>query len=371
MNNRKIPFNNLPLLPINFNFLNQKIVDQLIRTSNSLSVLSKSLEIIPNHDVFINNLIIDECKSSSEIENIVTTHDDLYKAISLNEKTSHQVKEVLNYRSALYKGLELIKSKPLSTNVFIEIVQEINQNQSGIRNTPGTVLKNNSGKVVYTPPEGEKVIRDLLKNLENYIHAADDLHPLLKIGVIHYQFEAIHPFYDGNGRAGRILNILYLVDKGLIPSPILYLSRYILDNKTNYYNGFERIRETNDWENWTIYFLKGIRETSEQVLNRLIKINKYIEKTEIIIREALPRKLDIKHMTNILYSQPYCKPKFLIGSMIKDRRTAMKHLNTLTKLGLLRKEKISNEYLYLNLPLVSCLKSENLDFNMKTILNNI
>lgn len=236
MNNRKIPFNNLPLLPINFNFLNQKIVDQLIRTSNSLSVLSKSLEIIPNHDVFINNLIIDECKSSSEIENIVTTHDDLYKAISLNEKTSHQVKEVLNYRSALYKGLELIKSKPLSTNVFIEIVQEINQNQSGIRNTPGTVLKNNSGKVVYTPPEGEKVIRDLLKNLENYIHAADDLHPLLKIGVIHYQFEAIHPFYDGNSRAGRILNILYLVDKGLIPSPILYLSRYILDNKTNYYN---------------------------------------------------------------------------------------------------------------------------------------
>ena len=228
MYNPNEPYNDLPLLPPKVELETKKVLKQAIAATRLLAELKGRANEIPNQSMLINAITLQEAKDSSEIENIVTTDDNLYQAFSANTNTTDaQTKEVLRYRQALWEGYNNLDKRPLSTNTFVSIVQTIKENNASIRKTTGTRITSNN-KTIYTPPEGEKVIRDLLKNLEDFIHSENGIDDLVRLAIMHYQFEAIHPFPDGNGRTGRVLNILYLVEKGLLDAPILYLSKYIL-----------------------------------------------------------------------------------------------------------------------------------------------
>lgn len=260
MYNPKKPYNELPLLPPKKDLETKKILKQTIQATRVLAELKGRADEIPNQSRLVNAITLQEAKDSSEIENIVTTQDSLFQAFSAKTNTvDAQTKEVLRYRHALWEGYRNLDKKPLSTNTFISIVQTIKETNIGIRNTPGTKITSN-GKTIYTPPEGEKLIRDLLKNLEDFLHAEDGLDDLIRLAVMHYQFEAIHPFPDGNGRTGRVLNILYLVEKNLIDAPILYLSKFIIENKNDYYKKLKAVTEKEDWEGWILFMLKAIEK---------------------------------------------------------------------------------------------------------------
>ncbi|MEZ5057024.1 MAG: Fic/DOC family N-terminal domain-containing protein [Saprospiraceae bacterium] len=248
--NPEIPFNSLPPLPPVMDVNTTAILKKTISASRALAELKGALNILPNPNLFIDTIQLQEAQASSAIENIITTQDELFKQ-SIAEKltTNPSIKEVLHYKDALWFGLNELKKKPLlTTNLFIKLVQIIKENSAGIRNTPGTQLKNPiTGKIVYTPPEGEEIIREKLKNLEDFIHNMDTIDPLIKMAIIHYQFEAIHPFFDGNGRTGRIILLIYLKFSGLLDFPALFLSRYIIENKSGYYEKLWQVTENSDW----------------------------------------------------------------------------------------------------------------------------
>ena len=249
--NRNIPYNDLPDLPPKAEVETVAILKATVRANKAVAELKISGHLIPNQSILIQALGLSEAKLSSEIENIVTTNDDLYKAFAdSNLSIDSQTKEVLHYKDALWYGFHAItqKNRLLTTPLFIELVQILKGSAQKIRSLPGTKLVNPLGETKYTPPEGEEVIRKKLSNLETFMHTDTSLDPLIKMAIMHYQFEAIHPFPDGNGRSGRILNILYLVDKQLLDIPILYLSQYIIANKSAYYNGLQQVTESNAWE---------------------------------------------------------------------------------------------------------------------------
>ena len=273
--------NKLSFLPPNIE-LSKNIYRQLVKSHKALAELKGFSETIPNKNILINSVLVNEAKDSSEIENIITTHDELFKAMSKENYKNPAAKEVVNYREALWYGYNKIKEKNLlSTNLIIKIQSIIEENNAGIRKLPGTALKNlNTGEVIYRPPSEEKRIIELMNNLELYINEdTDDLDPLIKLSIIHYQFESIHLFYDGNGRTGRIINVLYLVLKKLLDSPILYLSKFIIKNKNEYYRLFQEISENNNWEAWIIYNLNAVEETAANSLGILKNINFLIEET--------------------------------------------------------------------------------------------
>ena len=248
---RNQPYNDLPLLPPAMELETKAVLKQAIAANRVLANLRGLAAQIPNQGVLINSIVLQEARLSSEIENIVTTNDELYRAdADADGKSDPHTKEVLRYRQALNFGFRQLKERPLSTNLFIDIVRTIKQVDLGVRRVPNTALKNTLNEVVYTPPVGEAVIREKLANLEQFIHAQDGLDPLVKMAVMHYQFEAIHPFEDGNGRTGRIVNLLYLVEQGLLDIPVLFLSRYIIANKPGYYEGLRGVTERQDWECW-------------------------------------------------------------------------------------------------------------------------
>lgn len=293
--------------------------------------------------------MINEAKDSSEIENIITTHDDLYKAISYSSRATPEAKEVVNYRTALWFGYEKVKkSEMITTNMIIEIQSLIEKNNAGIRKLPGTVLKNDkTGETIYTPPSGEEEIRNLLSNLEKYINDDNDIDPLIKLAVIHYQFESIHPFYDGNGRTGRIINILYLVLKKLLDSPILYFSSYIILNKSDYYRLLQEIRVNKLWEDWINYILYGIEETSKKTLFLIKKINKEVEKMSSEIKQELP-KIYSKELINLLFYEFYTKIIYIEKGLSVSRKTAVNYLKLLEEKGFLFSEKVGKERIYQN-----------------------
>lgn len=244
------PYNDLPLLPPTQDIETKAILKKVISAGRALAELKGLGETIPNQAILVNSIILQEAKASSEVENIITTHDALFRAFTAQTgQINPATKEVLRYREALWEGFNILHKRPfLTTNLFIRIVQTIRANQAGIRNTPGTkVLNAATGEVVFTPPEGETLIREKLKNLEEYIHAEDRVDPLIKLALIHYQFEAIHPFTDGNGRTGRIVNILYLVSKGLLDLPVLYLSKHIIEQKSDYYRLLRSVTKDGEW----------------------------------------------------------------------------------------------------------------------------
>lgn len=345
---RSQPYNQLPLLPPATELETKAVLKQAIAANRVLANLRGLAAKIPNQGLLINSIVLQEARLSSEIENIVTTNDELYRAAADPDgKTDPHTKEVLRYREALNFGFRALKDRPLTTNLFIELVQLIKQTTIGIRAIPGTALKNDLGDVVYTPPVGEAVIRDKLSNLEQFIHANDDLDPLVKMAVMHYQFEAIHPFPDGNGRTGRILNLLYLVEKELLDIPVLLLSRYIIANRADYYLGLRQVTEEQDWENWLLFMLRAVESTARETYEQVERILALMESTrERVQQEA--EGIYSKDLIELIFRQPYTKITFVVEAGIAKRQTASRYLQTLATMGVLREQQIGREKYYIN-----------------------
>ena len=345
-----LPYNDLPDLPPNVEVETGATLKMAIRANKAMAELRISGHLIPNQAILVQALGLSEAKLSSEIENIVTTNDELYRAFA-DETTNIDAatKEVLLYKDALWHGYHAlsVKKRLLTTPLFVELVQILKNSGQGIRKIPGTKLVNASGKVMYTPPEGEEIIRNKLSHLEKFIYTDSTLDPLIQMALIHYQFEAIHPFLDGNGRTGRILNILFLIEKGLLDIPVLYLSRYIISNKTAYYNGLRKVTEENDWESWVLYILKGLEETAIATREQIVMIHRLIQDTAAAVRSKLPN-IYSKDLIEVLFRSPYCKIQFLEEAEIAKRQTASTYLKQLEEAGILRGLKSGRDIYYVN-----------------------
>ena len=356
---RKIPYNDLPLLPPEADIETKNILRKVISAGRALAQLNGVLQNLPNPTLFLDTIYLQEAKASSEVENIITTNDELYKSLVADRKVEDSAtKEVLSYKEALWLGLEELKTKPfITTNLCIKIVQRIKQNTAAIRVTPGTTLSTPQGDVIYTPPSGETVIREKLANLEKFINEENGIDPLIKMALMHYQFEAIHPFADGNGRTGRILLLLYLKLSGLLNIPAIYLSEYIIKNKTAYYQKLRSVTEKDDWENYIIYMLDMIEATSINGLERLNKITAMMDKTAEEIKKKLP-KIYSKDLIEILFRLPYTKRQHLIDENIGNPKTVGNYLIALEENGFLKSVKVGKEKLYLNQRLLNALENQ-------------
>ncbi|WP_034921341.1 Fic family protein [Gillisia sp. CAL575] len=356
--NRSKPYNNLPLLPPDGILETTKVLRKTIEASRALAQLNGMLISLPNPTLFLDTIHLQEAKASSEIENIITTNDDLYKAIVADKKYNNSAtKEVISYKEALWQGLESIEKRPfITTNLCIEIVQSIKKNTAGIRTTPGTTLKNTEGEIIYTPPSGETILRDKLANLEKFINERDTIDPLIKMALIHYQFEAIHPFTDGNGRTGRILLLLYLKIEKLLDIPAIYLSEYIIKNKKEYYNKLRNVTEKGDWEEWILYMLEMILFTANKGLTLLNQVNQLMITFTEEVKSDLP-KVYSKDLIEILFKLPYTKRQYLIDADLGTPKTVGNYLNELEGAGFLTSEKVGKEKLYLNFRLMEVLEN--------------
>ena len=347
----------LPILPPNIKLETPKVFKQLVKAHKSLAELKGTAKTIPNENILIDTLTLQEAKDSSEIENIVTTHDDLYKENILIESKSNAAKEVYNYARGLRLGFQIVRKEKLLLNKHILTIQKkLLENNAGFRTQAGTKLINSQGKVVYTPPQHPDKILNLMSNLEKYINddSLSDVDALIKMAVIHYQFESIHPFYDGNGRTGRIINILYLVQKELLDIPVLYLSRYITQNKTDYYKVLQGVRTNNDWESLILYLLRGVEITALETINLIIDIKKLMQAYKNRLRNELP-KIYSQDLLNIFFKNPYTKTDFLENGLQVSKRTALNYLDAVTKIGLLEKTKAGKSNYYINTGLINLL----------------
>lgn len=357
----------IPHLPLSYDLETKAILKQLNQANRRLAELKGVALTIPNENILVSTLTLQEAKDSSEVENIVTTQDDLYQgaAESLsNFVVNAATKEVLNYREALHHGFLLVKEKGvLTSSVIKEIQKTLEHNSAGFRSVPGTALKRSDGKTVYTPPQDKQTILKLMDNLERFINdeRLSDLDPLIKLCIIHHQFESIHPFYDGNGRTGRIICVLYLVLTGCLDLPILYLSRYITHNKGEYYRLIQAIRNKNEdnatqWEEWIMFMLRGIEETAIET-TRLVKgISKLMAEFKTILRPKFGKQYRHELLNNLFF-HPYTKVEFLEKEMMVSRITANRYLNTLVDTGLIERIKIGRSYYYMNLPLINLFMS--------------
>ncbi|EAC1799533.1 Fic family protein [Campylobacter coli] len=344
-------------LPLNIE-LNANIYSLIIKASRKLAELNGLSKSIPNPSILINALILQEAKDSSEIENIITTHDELFLSRVDENKLTRAAKEVKDYESALKKGYELLKKEQLLRNAHIlEIQKRLERNNAGFRKQSGTMLKNPiTGEIKHIPPQNPNDIQELMGNLELYINddSLDEFDFLVKMAIIHYQFESIHPFYDGNGRTGRIINILYLVYKGLLDFPILYLSAYIVKNKDEYYKLLQKVRDEGDILKWIEYILKGIEQTAVKTIETIIKIEKMMSN----VGEILQNKTNFysKDFVELLFSHPYIKIDFLIKKLDISRQSASKYLKICENLGILECIKMGRNHYYINIELLRLFK---------------
>jgi len=347
----------LALLPLTQEIETTKILKKAIQSNRALAKLNGIANIIPNSQILINSLALQEAKDSSEIENIITTHDELFRAGLDIVSIRHEAKEVQNYKEALLRGFELVQDNGLLLKRDIVAIQSIlEKNDAGVRRQSGTVLKNaQTGEIVYTPPQEYETIQELLANLETYINEPNDIDPLINMAIIHYQFESIHPFYDGNGRTRRIVNILYLILKELLDIPILYLSRYIITHKADYYRLLQEVRTEDKWEEWILYMLDGVEQTSIETVELIENIHALMQSTQSIIQEKLP-KIYSKDLVEVLFLHPYTKIDFLVERLYITRQTASKYLNELEKIGILEAILIRNSKYFINIKLYSMLK---------------
>lgn len=357
--NKNIAFNDLPDLPPAHFTESPEILRQLAKASRHLGELNGLCASLPDPQLLINTIILQESKNSSAIENIVTTQDELYKATTEESTTNHAAKEVLSYREALYLGLEKMKDQKnlLLTNTMVEIVQTIKQNKAGIRNTPGTALKNAiNGETIYTPPCCEVVLREKLAALEKFINdsALSALDPLVKMALIHYQFEAIHPFADGNGRTGRIINALYLVQQELLSQPVLYLSSYIIKYKTEYYQLLRGVTEKDNWHDWIMYILTALIETTQLTTKKLRAMLALKDEFEKQMKEVLGSSFSYE-LLQLMFTLPYLKIKLLEKRAIAHRQTASTWLKKLTDAAIVRPQKIGRTTYYINYKLMELL----------------
>lgn len=361
MNNfdKSLPYNDLPLLPPILDIETKAVLKKTVTAGRALAQLNGTLINLPNPTLFLDTIYLQEAKASSEVENIITTNDELYQSFIAEKKNEHiATKEVLSYKEALWLGLKELENKPfISTNLCIKIVQCIKKNNASIRVTPGTTLKNHKGEVIYTPPSGEAVIREKLANLERFINENDDFDPLIKMALLHYQFEAIHPFADGNGRTGRILLLLYLKLSGLLTIPAIYLSEYIISNKNAYYEHIKQVTENQNWEGYILYMLDMIEQTAIKGIARLNQINLAIEEMTQVIKTELP-KIYSKDLVEILFRLPYTKRQNLIDENLGTAKTVGNYLMDLEAKGILQSTKVGKEKLYLNSKLLSILEGK-------------
>ncbi len=351
--------NTLAMLPLTYELETKPVLKKLAKAHRALAELKGVAALIPNEAILINTLSLQEAKDSSAIENIITTHDELYRSDVLTQHyVSMATKEVYNYASALTHGYAQVKRLGIITNNhLLEVQAQLEENRAGFRKVPGTALLNEqTGETVYTPPQSPMQIEVLMSNLEQFINDDDlcDWDPLVKMAVMHHQFESIHPFYDGNGRTGRILNILYLVRCGLLDSPILYLSRFINQNRSDYYRLLQAVRTEVDplhsWEAWVLYMLEGVEQTSYQTIRLIQGIKGLMQQYKHTLRQELP-KIYSQDLLNIVFSHPYTKIAFVEQGLGVSQVTAIRYLSELTRIGLMHKTKISRESYYVNEPL--------------------
>lgn len=352
------PMQDFPL-PDSENLESRIVLKKTAEAHRYLAELKGIAATIPNEAILISTLSLQEAKDSSEIENIITTHDEIYKANLFTEAmVNPAAKEVQDYAFALRQGFHTVaKQDVIRLNDILEVQQHIEKNRAGLRKVPGTDLRNaQTGDLIYTPPQDANEIKRLMDNLIVYINSDDicDLDPLIKMALIHHQFESIHPFYDGNGRTGRILNILYLVAKNLLGLPVLYLSRYFIQNKKDYYTQLQQVRETGNWEPWILYMLNGLVETAQATIILITDIKQLMQTYKNRMRDELP-KIYRQELLNNLFNHPYTKIDFVMSDLRVSRLTATRHLEQLVENNFLVKERIGRSNYYINKPLCSLL----------------
>lgn len=345
-------------LPLDCDIETKAVLKSLPSAHASLAELKGIASTMPNQSILINTLGLQEAKDSSAIENIITTHDDLYKSeLNLDSFKSLNAKEVQNYITATKTGFELISKSGLITNRTILKIQEVLEgNKAGFRKLPGTTLKNvSTGEIIYTPPQDPAEIQDLMTNLETFINDKEScgFDPLVKMAIIHFQFESIHPFYDGNGRTGRIINILYLIQEKLQDLPILYLSNYIIKNKSDYYRLLQEVRIKNNWEEWLIFMIRAVDQTSRETIDLIVKIRELMMNYKRSLRDNY--KFYSQDLLNNLFKHPYTKIEFIQRDLNVSRITAANYLNTLADDKLLTKKRLGTANYYINDPLFKLL----------------
>jgi Fic family protein len=356
------PWNDLPRLPPKAELESKAVLKQCVTARAALAELKQAVELIPNPGMLINTLPILEARASSEIENIVTTADKLFRHLQADGSADPATREALRYRSALLEGVRAIGKRPLATRTAEAVCTRIKGTEMTVRKVPGTALaKNASAEVVYTPPEGEALLRDLLANWERFLHDEPDLDPLIRMAVGHYQFEAIHPFTDGNGRTGRILNSLFLVEEGLLPQPILYLSRYIIASRADYYRLLLAVTSDGAWESWILYMLRGVGETAAWTTAKIGAIRKLSAETAEYIRQTLP-KIYSRELVDVIFEQPYCRIANIVEARIAGRQAASRYLKALAGAGVLREQAFGKEKLFLHPKLMSLLTRDTHNF---------
>lgn len=355
-----VPYNGLPRLPPPAELIETRdILKKCISARVALAELKQAAELIPNSAVLVNALPLLEARASSEIENIVTTTDKLFEFADIAEdKADAATKEALRYRTALYEGTKMVQRGMLTTDMALQIVSTIKGVELDLRAESGTTLKNRmSGEVIYTPPVGQKLLQKMLDNWADFMHRSTEFDPLVRLAVQHYQFEAIHPFADGNGRTGRILNILFLVEHGLLDSPILYLSRYIISNKAAYYLLLKDVTHKQNWEGWINFILEGVEETCTWTTDKIKAIRELMEHTAQFVQQRLP-KIYSWELVELLFKQPYCRIGNIVDSNIAKRQTASTYLKQLCDLGVLKEVKSGRENIFVHPKYIELLTGE-------------
>ncbi len=355
------PYHDLPQLPPQVELETREVLKRCIAARSALAELKQAAGLIPNQGVLIRALPVLEAKSSSEIENIVTTTDRLFKHQGSDEPADPATKEALRYSHALLEGFGSLEQYPLTTRTAEHICSRIKGIEMHVRKVPGTALAREGGGIVYTPPEGESRLRDLLANWERFLHGTDDIDPLVKMAVAHYQFEAIHPFTDGNGRTGRVLNSLFLIHQGLLQLPILYLSRYIIHHRSDYYRLLLEVTANEAWEPWILYLITGVEETANWTRHKIEAIRNLIDHTTTYVRDREPGIYSHELIT-LVFELPYCRIQNVIDAGIAKRQTASRYLTTLAQLGVLEEQTVGREKLFLHPKYLRLVTEEENDF---------
>jgi Fic family protein len=358
--NTEIPFNDLPLLPPPRELIETRdILKQCIGARVAVAELKQAAELIPNAAVLVNALPLLEARASSEIENIVTTTDKLFEFVDIAEdKADAATKEALRYRTALFEGTKMVQRRMLTTDMAIQICSTIKDIELDIRDDSGTRLTNRrTGEVIYTPPVGQKLLQDKLRNWADFMHQHDEIDPLIRLAIQHYQFEAIHPFTDGNGRTGRIINILFLVQQGLLDTPILYLSRHIIQHKGEYYRLLSAVTQDQAWSEWISFILDGVEQTCNWTTDKIKAIRELMQHTSQYVQRSLP-KIYSWELVEALFKQPYCRIANLVDADIAKRQTASVYLKQLCEIGVLREYRSGRETLFVHPKYIELLTGE-------------
>lgn len=356
------PYNDLPVLPPKTEIETHAVLRQCISARAALGELKQAARLIPNQAMLISTLPLLEAQASSAIENIVTTADRLFQHMRSDEHADPATKEALRYRHALFEGFKTLNQHPLNTRTAERICSRVKGVDMTVRRVPGTVLKNDAtGETIYTPPEGEQHLRELLANWERFIHKEPALDPLIRMAIGHYQFEAIHPFTDGNGRTGRVLNSLFLIQEELLTLPILYLSRYIIQNRADYYRLLLQVTREDAWEPWLLYLIKGVEETANWTTAKISAISALTDHTFDYVRQKLP-KIYSHELVSLIFELPYCRISNLTEAKIAKRQTASLYLKQLAEIGVLAEAETSKEKLFIHPKLMQLLSRDSNEF---------